>query len=73
MRVIIQVVNVVVIITDNAAQQENQEVAPEVIQQTPLQPNHQLGELVNTFGIHIPDILWMDLLLARFIQDRVQL
>ena len=73
MLVTIQVVNVVVITTDNAAQQENQEVAPEVIQPIRHQPTHQPVELVNTFGIHTQDILWMDRLQVHFIQDRDQL
>ena len=62
-----------VIITDNVAQQENQEVDQVVIQPIRLQPIHQPVELANTFGIHTPDILWMDLLLVPFIQDRDQL
>ena len=61
------------IITDNVAQQENQEADQVVIQLIRLPPIHQPVELVNTFGIHTPDILWMDLLLVHFIQDRDQL
>lgn len=73
MLVTIQAVNVVVITTDNAAQQENQEVAPGVIQPIRHQPIHQPVELVNTFGIHTLDILWMGRLQVRSIQDRDQL
>ena len=48
-------------------------MAPEVIQPIHHQPNHQPVVLVNTFGIHTPDILWMDRLQVHFIQDRDQL
>ena len=65
MLVTIPVVNVVAIITDNAAQQANQEVV--LIQLIPLQPNHHLVALVIISGIHIPVILWMDLPQAHFI------